>query len=172
MHPTCAQVLVIFIVEWEDRGMLPCPPYPTMNTVSQPPLQDSNTLSHHYAVSKRAPRYATSGTLTFWQRKARSRKSKRVFTAGDRLVQAKNREQHRRDYQDALERAQAKIQDLAEELRNRFGKYSVEHYFNDLIHRAHKSRSVRRVSTWNAYQKLELERIKRNSSDLYLLWIA
>ena len=50
---------------------------------------------------------------------------------------------------------------VAEGLRNCFGKYSVNHYLNDLIHREHKSRSERKVNPWNAYQKLELERMKR-----------
>ncbi|KAF9642255.1 hypothetical protein BDM02DRAFT_3074142, partial [Thelephora ganbajun] len=80
---------------------------------------------------------------------------KRVLTAGDRAIQAKKREQHHREYHDALEDAQATIRELAEGLRNRFGKYSVDHYFNDLIHRAHKSRSTRKVNPWNAYQKLD-----------------
>ncbi|KAF9789649.1 hypothetical protein BJ322DRAFT_991516, partial [Thelephora terrestris] len=77
-------------------------------------------------------------------------------TAGDRLLQARKREQHRRDYRDALREAQGKIQALAQGLKERFGKYSVDHYYNELVHRAHKSRSTRGVSRWNAFQKLEL----------------
>jgi len=98
----------------------------------------------------------------FWRNRTPSRNpKKRVLTAGDRSLQAKKREQHRHEYQDALEGAQATVRELAEGLRNRFGKYSVDHYLNDLIHREHKSRSERKVNPWNAYQKLELERMKR-----------
>ena len=97
----------------------------------------------------------------FWrQRLQRRAQAKHILTAGNRLLQAKKREQHRRDYRDALQEAQGKIYALAQGLRDRFGKYSVEHYHNDLIHRAHKSRSTRKVNLWNAYQKLELKRIK------------
>ncbi|KAF9788758.1 hypothetical protein BJ322DRAFT_977470, partial [Thelephora terrestris] len=92
-------------------------------------------------------------------------KPKRALTAGDRLVQAKKREQYRLEYRDALEEGQATIRELAEGLRNRFGKYSVEHYYNELIHRAHTSWSVRKVNGWNAYQKLELERMKSEAGE-------
>ena len=124
------------------------------------PLPRPDTISRHRAVSKQAPKLVTNKSFTFWQRRTRTRKPKRVLTAGDRLVQTKKRQQHRREYQDALEGAQATIRELAEGLKNRFGKYNVDHYFNNLIHRAHTSRSVRKVSGWNAYQKLELERMK------------
>ena len=72
----------------------------------------------------------------------------------------KKREQHRREYRDALQEAQGKIYALAQGLKEHFGRYSVEHYHNDLIHRAHKSRTTWRVNRWNAFQKLELRRIK------------
>jgi len=121
----------------------------------------SNTISQTHVVSKRAPKLATNKTFTFWRQRAQRRTQvKRVSTAGDRALQAKKREQYRRDYQDALEEAQGKIYTLAQGLKDRFGKYSVEHYHNDLIHRAHKSRSTRKVNRWNAFQKLELKQIK------------
>ena len=82
---------------------------------------------------------------------------KHVSTAADRLILAKKREQHRHEYRDALREAQGKIYELAQGLKDRFGRYSVEHYHNDLIHRAHKSRSTRKVNRWNAFQKLELK---------------
>lgn len=132
-----------------------------MTPVLPQPLPQPNTISRDHAVSKRAPKLTTNKTFTFWRNRTRShRPKKRVLTAGDRLVQAKKREQHRHEYYNALEHAQATVQELAEGLRNRFGKYSVDHYFNDLIHRAHKSRSTRKVNPWNTYQKLELEQIK------------
>ena len=127
-------------------------------TRMSPPGPD--TISRHRAVSKQAPKLATNRSFTFWQRRTQTRKPKRVLTAGDRLVQTRKREQHRCEYQDVLEEAHTTIRELAKGLKNRFGKYSVDHYFNDLIHRAHTSRSVRKVSGWNAYQKLELERMK------------
>jgi hypothetical protein len=94
------------------------------------------------------------------QRFQRNARSKHVLMAGDKLFQAKKREQHRREYRDVLWEAQDKIYALARGLKERFGKYSVEHYHNDLIHRAHKSRSTRKVNKWNVFQKLELKRIK------------
>ena len=115
-----------------------------------PPGPD--TISRYHVVSKQAPKLTTNKLFTFWQRRTRAPKPKRILTTGDCLVQAKKREQHRHEYQDALEEAQATIRELAEGLKNRFGKYSVDHYFNDLIHRAHTSRLVRKVSGWNAYQ--------------------
>ena len=140
-----------------------------MDPEPQRSLQKPPTISRHHTISKRAPKLATNMSSTFWRKRVQSRKKARVLTAGDRLVQAKKRKKYRHDYQDALEEAQAKLRDLAEGLKNCFGKYSVDHYFNDLIHRARKSRSERKVNAWNAYQKLELERMKRNSSDTYLL---
>ena len=77
---------------------------------------------------------AINKTFTFWRRKVYLRKPKRVLTAGDRLAQAKKRKQCRLDYQDALEQAQAKLRDFAEGLRTWFGKYSADHYLNDIIH--------------------------------------
>lgn len=127
----------------------------------RPPLPlnpESSTISRARVVSKQAPKLTTNKVSTFWrQRRARTR---RTLTAGDRLLLARKREQHRRDYRDALREAQEKIYALAQGLRDRFGKYSVEHYHNDLIHRAHKSRSTRKVNRWNAFQKLELKRLK------------
>ena len=120
-----------------------------------------STISRTRVVSKQAPRLTTNKSFTFWrQRSQRRTRKQRVFTAGDRALQKKKREQHRRDYHDALREAQGKIHNLAQDLKDRFGKYGVEHYHNDLIHRAHKSRSIRRVNRWNAFQKLELGRMK------------
>lgn len=119
------------------------------------------TVSRTRVNSEQAPRLATNKSFTFWhQRSQRRARAKRISTAGDRALQKKKREQFRRDYHDALREAQGKIYDLARGLKDRFGKYGVEHYHNDLIHRAHKSRSTRKVNRWNAYQKLELKRIK------------
>ena len=125
------------------------------------PNPNSRTISRMQVVSKRAPKLTTNRQFTFWrQRFQRRARHKRILTAGDRLLLAKKREQNRREYRDALREAQGKILALAQGLKNRFGKYSVEHYHNDLIHRAHKSRSTRKVNRWNAFQKLELKRIK------------
>ena len=63
----------------------------------------------------------------------RHAQGKRVLTTGDRLLQAKKREQYRHNYRNALREAQEKIYALARELKDRFGKYSIEHYHNDLI---------------------------------------
>ncbi|KAF9778556.1 hypothetical protein BJ322DRAFT_1113916 [Thelephora terrestris] len=126
---------------------------------------DPNTVSRHHAVAKKAPKLTTNKTFTFWRRRTQQRKPKRALTAGDCLVQAKKHVQYRLEYQDTLEEAQATIRELAEGLRNRFGKFSVEHYFNELIHWAHTSRSVRKVNGWNAYQKLELERMKSEAGE-------
>lgn len=130
---------------------------------SQPqPAAELDTISRDHTVSKRAQKLAMNKRFTFWKNRAPSRNPKKhTLTVGDRVVQAKKREQHRHKYQDALADAQVTVWELAEGLRNRFGKHSVNHYFNDLIHRAHKSRSERKVNPWNAYQKLELERMQR-----------
>jgi len=128
-----------------------------------PPLSDpkSGTISRATVVSKRAPKLSTNKNLPFWRQRSRRRaQGGRVFTTGDLLLQAKKREERRRNYRDALREAQGKIHILAQELKERFGKYSVEHYHNDLIHRAHKSRSTRKVNRWNAFQKVELKRMK------------
>lgn len=153
---------ILITVKWGGTPPCPFPLCLTMAPVSRHPLPEPDTISRYHAISKRAPKLAAGKILPLWRRK--SRKPKRVLTAGDRVVQARKREQHRHDYQAALEQGQAAIRELAEGLRNRFGKYGVDHYFNDLIHRAHKSRSERKVSRWNAYQKLELERMKCKSS--------
>ena len=121
----------------------------------------SSTISRARVVSQQAPRLRTNKTFTFWRQRLRRRaQGKRVLTAGDRFLQAKKREQYRQNYRNALREAQGKIYALAQELKDRFGKYSVDHYHNDLIHRAHKSRSTRKVNRWNAFQRLELKRMK------------
>jgi len=167
-----SRVLVLLGIYCSGTGGNPSPSpkaSPPANAMDPaPPLSRAkpSTISRHHAVSIQAPKLATSKVFPFGRNRRRWQPHKpkpRTLTAGDRLVQAKKREQHRQDYRDALEQAQAKIRELAEGLRDRFGKYSVEHYFNDLIHRAHKSRSTRKVNPWNAYQKLELERMKRRS---------
>ncbi|KAF9789735.1 hypothetical protein BJ322DRAFT_1000888 [Thelephora terrestris] len=99
--------------------------------------------------------------FTFWREGIRRRvHAKRVSTARDRYLLSKERAQRRQEYRDALRKAHDKIYDLARELKDHFGKHSLEHYHNELIHRAHKLRSTRRVNRWNAFQKLELKRIK------------
>jgi hypothetical protein len=60
-----------------------------------------------------------------------------------------------------VQEAHGKVHELAVGLKGRFGKYGAGHYYSDLIRRAHKTRSTRKVNSWNAYQKLELARIKR-----------
>ena len=123
------------------------------------------TVSRTSACTKQAPRLSTNKTFTFWRRRTNARKSRsRVFTAGDCRVQAEKRDRLRAAYYDAIQAAQGKIQEFAVGLKDRFGKHSTGHYYNDLIHRAHKSRSTRKVNHWNAYQKLELARIKRQYS--------
>lgn len=83
-----------------------------------------------------------------------------IFTAGNRWAQAEERASQQRKYAGAVRVAHETIHELAEGMRNRFGKHSTTHYYADLIHHAHKSRSMRRVSAWNAYQRRELARMK------------
>jgi hypothetical protein len=162
---------LLFIAEIRDSTPLHPPALhpstlcPTMPRVSS---SDSSTISRHQAVTKQAPKLTTNKTLTFWQRRTQTRRAKRILTAGDHLLRTKKQEQDRLEYLDALEEGHAVIRGLAEGLRNRFGKYSVDHYLNDLMHRAHTSRSVRKVSGWNAYQKFELERMKSKPPTIYL----
>jgi len=125
------------------------------------PTAEPTTVSRTHACTKKAPKLVINKNFTFWRRRTHSQKSRnRVFTAGDRQAQAQKREKQRRDYYSAMQAAHRTIQELAEGMKNRFGKHSMSHYYNDMIHRAHKSRSTRKVNRWNAYQKLELARMK------------
>ena len=76
------------------------------------------------------------------------------------VYRREKRKKQRAEYLDAIQDAHDKIHVLAEGLKNSFGKYNIDHYYKDLIHRAHKSRSTRKVNSWNAYQRLELARIR------------
>ena len=144
-------------------GFLPSLPDVAMTPPTSTP--GPTTVSRTSACTKQAPRLSTNKTFTFWRRRTNTRKSRsRVFTTGDRRVQAEKRERLRAVYYDAIQVAQGKIQEFAAGLKDRFGKHSTGHYYNDLIHRAHKSRSTRKVNQWNAYQKLELARMKRQYS--------
>ena len=88
----------------------------------------SGTISRAQVVSKRAPKLSTNKSLPFWRQRSRRRaQGGRVFTTGDLLLQAKKREERRRNYRDALHKAQDNIRGLAQELKERFGKYGVEH---------------------------------------------
>ena len=80
----------------------------------------------------------------------------RVFTVGDRRAQVEKHGKLQADYYDAIQTAQGRIQELATGLKNRFGKYDTGHYYNDLIHQAHKSHSTQRVNRWNAYVRATL----------------
>ena len=124
-----------------EGGSDPHPPSPPPQVRVMSPLPpllalspQSSTISRTQVVAKQAPKLTTNKTFTFWRQRQRRARAKHVFTAGDRLLHAKRREQHRHDYHDALREAQGKIYALAQELKNRFGKYSVDHYHNDLIH--------------------------------------
>ena len=56
-----------------------------------------------------------NNTVTFLRGRAPSQNPKKcVLTTGDCSLQAKKCEEHRRDYQDALEDAQAMVRELAE----------------------------------------------------------
>ena len=125
------------------------------------PTAEPTSISRTHARTRKAPKLVTNKTFTFWKRRTRSCKTRnRVFTAGDRQVQAQKRATQRREYLEAIQMAQRTIQELAEGMRNRFGKHSTAHYYSDLIHRAHRSRSTRKVNQWNAYQRHELARMK------------
>ena len=131
-----------------------------------PPIQmaEPTTISRTHACTKKAPKLVTNKTFTFWRRRTSSHKLRnRVFTAGDRQAQAQKRASQQREYLAAVQAAQGTIHELAEGMRNRFGKHSSAHYYNDLIHRAHRSRTTRKVNLWNAYQKHELARMKSKS---------
>jgi len=156
------RAFLVYIWWYGRRGKNSCPPNPAHSPMPLPSLPVlSSTISRTQVVSNQAPKLTVNKTFTFWhQRSKRRAQVKRVLTAGDRLLQARKREQCRREYRDALREAQNKIYELAQGLKERFGKYSVEHYHNDLIHRAHKSRSTRKPNRWNAFQKLELKRLK------------
>ena len=132
-----------------------------MPRILLPSAGTPSTISRTHVLSKRAPKLSTNKTLTFWRKRTQRRALANCrLTPADRLVQAKKRKQRRHEYHSALQEAQEKIYALAQGLKDRFGKYSVEHYHNDLIHRAHKSRSTRKVNRWNAFQKLELKRMR------------
>ena len=126
-------LIIFIIVKWERTSCHPPFLCPTMPPLARQLPPEPTTISRSHTVSRRAPKLAANKTFTFWRR-VQSQKRKRVLTVGDRLVQTKKRKQHRREYQDVLEEAHATIRELAEGLRNRFGKYSVDHYYSDLIH--------------------------------------
>jgi hypothetical protein len=126
------------------------------------------TISKTHAVTKKAQKLTTNKAFTFWKRRKHAYKSRsRVFTAGDRRVQAEKRANQRREYADAIREAHGTILELAEGMKNRFGKHNAGHYYADLIHRAQKSRSTRKVNPWNAYQRRELARMKGESHCVY-----
>jgi len=131
-------------------------------------MTEPTAISRTHVYTKKAPKLVTNKTFTFWRRRTPSHKLRgRVFTAGDRRVQAQKRESQRREYLEAVQTAQGTIQELAEGMRNRFGKHNAAHYYNDLIHRAHWSRTTRKINQWNAYQKHELAQMKSKSFYLH-----
>ena len=91
-------------------------------------------LSQTHVVTKCAPKLTAKRTFAFWRQGSQRRaRAHRILSLGDQALQAKKRKQLRHDYCDALHEARRKVYMLAQELKDRFRKHSVEHYHNDII---------------------------------------
>ena len=136
-------------------------------------MAEPATISRTHVVAKRAQKVTTNKTFTFWKRRTHTNRSRnRVFTAGDRQAQAEKRASQRHEYAETIRAAHGTIRELAEGMRNRFGKHLASHYYSDMIHRAHKSCTTRKVSAWNAYQRRELARMKGKGLCIYSMIVT
>ena len=104
---------------------------------------------------------ASSNGRTFYSNpRKRTRKARAPITPALKEALAKQREERRNEYTQALKDAQNTVKNHAVQLREAFGGHSAEYYTQEILQRGRTERSRRKPSRWNAYLRHELK--KRN----------
>ena len=142
---------------WNNvRGRCSLTPHPMALPALSPVLMHPKpSILQAHVVLKQAPKLMTKKASLFWHWNLKQHaRAIHVSTGGDQLLQRKKHKQHHLEYHKVLRVAQGKIRELAQGLKDYFGKYGVEHYHKDLIHYVHKKHSMHKVNPWNTFQKL------------------
>ena len=133
---------------------------------------------HHPAVSLPPPmarlrKYgdliASPGGRSFYSnpRKCTCR-AKAPITPALKEFLAKQREERRTEYYQALQGARNTIHQQATQLRESFGGHSAEYYAQEILQRGRLERVRRKPSRWNAYLRQELKIRNAGTSRLIL----
>ncbi|EIW75718.1 hypothetical protein CONPUDRAFT_77330 [Coniophora puteana RWD-64-598 SS2] len=83
-------------------------------------------------------------------------KPKRTLTPLERGRLLEQRATAKQEYEDALEASRAVIMQEAVKLQGRFGKHSIEHYYEAIMQSSRIKGTKRRLNRWNAHLSKEL----------------
>lgn len=105
-------------------------------------------------------------TRTPWR--TRTKRISIKLTPAQKALKKAQRLEAKETYHDALLNAQTEVQQLADGLRERFGKHSSQYYLEEIVQisRLQKKRKV--TGAWNAYVSMEVKRINSGTSIYYI----
>ena len=85
------------------------------------------------------------------------------------LLQA-TRKQRKKDLNEALAEARARIWDEAKHLRERFGAHTEQYYYEQLLQTGRLMKTTRKVNRWNAFLHAEVKHMNEGTYIFYLVY--
>ncbi|KAG6819388.1 hypothetical protein H0H93_012294 [Arthromyces matolae] len=100
---------------------------------------------------------------TPWRTRTRNKVQK--ATGAEKAKKKLERLTAKRTYQEALRDCHSEIAHMAEKLRQRFGKHSVDYYLQELMQTSRVNKKYKESGHWNAFVSQEAKRINDNRKD-------
>ncbi|KAG1823320.1 hypothetical protein EV424DRAFT_1472053 [Suillus variegatus] len=97
---------------------------------------------------------STTKTRSSWRHRAAQRYKK---TPTEKALLKAKRKQHRTEYTEALAAARNVVMEQATLLREKFGRHSVNYYFEEIMQRSRIRKGTRKANKWNAFVKKQVE---------------
>ena len=122
-------------------------------------------VERHKSASRKLK---TSLTRKRW-RTGKSKPVYRLTNIQKALLQA-TRKQRKKDLNEALAEARARIWDEAKHLRERFGAHTEQYYYEQLLQTGRLMKTTRKVNRWNAFLHAEVKRMNEGTYIFYLVY--
>ncbi|KAF8896627.1 hypothetical protein BD779DRAFT_1668380 [Infundibulicybe gibba] len=112
-----------------------------------------------------ARKMATTKLRSRWRTRTRTAQNQSQRTASRAAAIKEKRQARNQEYNEALQEAREMLLKKAEELQERFGKHTVQWYFEDIVQHSRIVKLTRRPNKWNAYLRSEVKRINDGVND-------
>lgn len=92
-----------------------------------------------------------------WRNRTREKAQKKSLTPAEKARAKVQRQENKDEKQTAISEARAEVLKLATVLQEKFGDHSVDYYRKLLMQSTHKPKSIRKISTWNAFMSVKIK---------------
>jgi hypothetical protein len=106
-------------------------------------------------------------------RLAINRKRRAVLkkTPAEKARLSKKRHSEKTAYHAALDTARNVVMEHAEQLRDTFGRHSVDYYYEEIMQLSRKNKTKReKINLWNVFTRVEAQRVNKGTSNRSLIY--